>query len=62
VDGLARQETGRLVTGAVLVALLSIATEAAFDVLERMVVPPAVRALRDPETRRLPDVGTRGAP
>ncbi len=62
VDGLARQETGRLVTGALLVALLSIATEAAFDVLERMVVPSSVRAVRHPETRRLPDVGTRGSP
>jgi osmoprotectant transport system permease protein len=35
VDGLARQETGRLVTGAALVALLAIGTEAAFGLLER---------------------------
>jgi len=62
VDGLARQETGRLVTGALLVALLSIGTEAAFDVLERVIVPRSVRAVQRPETRRLPDVGTRGSP
>ena len=62
VDGLARQETGRLVTGALLVALFSIGTEAAFDVLERVVVPRSVRAVQHPETRRLPDVGTRGSP
>lgn len=62
VDGLARQETGRLVTGALLVALLSIATEAAFDMLERVIVPSTVRAVQHPESRRLPDVGTRGSP
>jgi osmoprotectant transport system permease protein len=62
VDGLARQETGRLLTGALLVALLSISTEAAFDVLERVVVPPSVRAAQHPGTRRLPEGGTRGSP
>ena len=62
VDGLARQETGRLVTGALLVALLSIGTEAAFDMLERVIVPRSVRAVHYPETRRLRDVGTRGSP
>ncbi len=35
IDGLALQEYGRLVTGAVLVALLAIGTEAGFGVLER---------------------------
>jgi len=60
VDGLARQETGRLVTGALLVALLSIATEAAFDVLERVGVPPAVRAAHHLDTLRVPGVGAGG--
>lgn len=60
VDGLARQETGRLVTGALLVALLSIATEKLFDVLERVVVPPAVRAAHHVDTLRVGDVGARG--
>jgi hypothetical protein len=43
VDGLARQDTPRLVTGAVLVALLSAATELAFNVVERLSVPAGVR-------------------
>ena len=60
VDGLARQDTGRLVTGAMLVALLSIATEAAFDVLEHVAAPPAVRAAQRLDTLRMPDVGARG--
>jgi osmoprotectant transport system permease protein len=46
VDGLARLETPRLVAGALLVALLSIATEAGFAALERLVVSPGVRATR----------------
>lgn len=60
VDGLARQDTGRLVTGAMLVALLSIATEAAFDVLEHVAAPPAVRAAQPVGMLRMPDVGARG--
>lgn len=36
VDGLARQDTGRLIVGAALVALLSIGTELAFGALERL--------------------------
>ena len=43
VDGLARQDTPRLVAGAVLVALLSAATELAFNVVERLSVPAGVR-------------------
>jgi osmoprotectant transport system permease protein len=46
VDGLARQETGRLVAGAILVALLSIATEASFGALERIATPAGVSAER----------------
>ena len=60
VDGLARQEMGRLVAGALLVALLSIATETAFDVLERVAVPPAVRAAHHQDTLRVPGVGAGG--
>jgi osmoprotectant transport system permease protein len=60
VDGLARQDTGRLVTGALLVALLSIATEVAFDGLERVAAPPAVRAAQRLDTLRMSVVGTRG--
>lgn len=43
VDGLARQEYPRLFTGALLVALLAIATELAFGLLERLVVSAGVR-------------------
>jgi osmoprotectant transport system permease protein len=39
VDGLARQETERLFVGALLVALLSIATEAAFGAAQRRAIP-----------------------
>ena len=60
VDGLARQETGRLVAGAVLVALLSIATEAAFGALERVVVPQAVRVAQKAEEMRRQGVTARG--
>ena len=60
VDGLARQDTGRLVTGAMLVALLSIATEAVFDLLEHVAAPPAVRAAQRLGALRIPAVGARG--
>ena len=43
VDGLARQEYERLFAGALLVALLSIATELVFGLLERLVISPGVR-------------------
>jgi osmoprotectant transport system permease protein len=43
VDGLARQEYARLVVGALLVALLAIATELAFGLFERLVVSAGVR-------------------
>jgi osmoprotectant transport system permease protein len=43
VDGLARQEQERLVVGAVLVALLSSATEVAFNVAERLFLPRGIR-------------------
>jgi osmoprotectant transport system permease protein len=43
VDGLARQEYERLFVGALLVALLAIATELAFGVAERVLVSAGVR-------------------
>lgn len=43
VDGLARQEYPRLFVGALLVALLAIATELAFGLFERLVVSAGVR-------------------
>jgi osmoprotectant transport system permease protein len=43
VDGLARQDQPRLVAGALLVALLSIAVEVVFGALERIAVSPGVR-------------------
>jgi osmoprotectant transport system permease protein len=43
IDGFARQETPRLFVGALLVALLAIAVELAFNALERVVVSAGVR-------------------
>src|SRR3712207_191102 len=48
VDGIARQEYPRLFVGAVLVALLAIAVEVAFGILERLTVSPGLRGGRDP--------------
>ena len=44
VDGLARHDNERLVVGALLVALLAIATEAGFGLAERRALPAGVRA------------------
>lgn len=46
VDGLQRQEEPRLFVGALLVALLAIATEVAFEAVERLVVSPGIRSSR----------------
>jgi osmoprotectant transport system permease protein len=46
VDGFALQDFGRLVGGALLVALLAIATELFFAGLERLVVSPGLRTER----------------
>jgi osmoprotectant transport system permease protein len=51
VDGLALQDYGRLVVGALLVALLAVLTEAVFGLLERAVISPAVRGGREPLAR-----------
>ncbi len=58
VDGLARQETPRLVAGGLLVALLSMATEAAFALAERLTLPTGVRASRGERAAPAP-AGTR---
>jgi osmoprotectant transport system permease protein len=48
VDGLARREDPRLLTGALLVALLSLLTEAAFGVAERLLLPRGLRTAARP--------------
>ncbi|HZT08285.1 MAG TPA: ABC transporter permease [Chloroflexota bacterium] len=58
VDGLARQEYERLFVGAVLVALLSVATEWAFGLVERAVVSPGSAVDRSQQS----DVWRRAAP
>ena len=47
VDGLARQDTERLFVGALLVALLAIATELGFALFERLAVSVGVRRARE---------------
>ncbi len=46
VDGLALQEYDQLMAGALLVALLAVATEVSFAALERATVPGGMRAIR----------------
>lgn len=46
VDGFALRDIGRIVGGATLVALLAIATELFFAILERLLVSPGLRAER----------------
>ncbi len=52
IDGLQRQQYERLLAGAVLVALLAIATEVGFGLLERLVVSTGVRSARSAEAGR----------
>jgi osmoprotectant transport system permease protein len=47
VDGLARQEYERLFVGALLVALLAVATEMGFGLVERIAVPIGARGTGD---------------
>lgn len=47
VDGFALRDIGQIVGGATLVALLAIATELFFAVLERLLVSPGMRLERD---------------
>lgn len=52
VDGLAQQIYTKLFVGAVLVALLALATEITLSGLERLLVPRGVRLERTPASRR----------
>lgn len=52
IDGLAQQDYTKLVAGAILVALLALATELALAGAERVLVPRGIRLLRAPTTRR----------
>ncbi len=53
IDGLAQFDYTKLVAGAVLVALLALATEAGLAALERVLVPRGLRLLTSPTTRRV---------
>ena len=55
VDGLARQQSDRLFVGALLVALLAVATELGFGLVERLVVSAGVRGTLEPAD---PSVGS----
>jgi osmoprotectant transport system permease protein len=50
VKGIAQQDDGKLLTGALFVALLAIGTEIAFSALERRLTPWAARRRRRPST------------
>jgi osmoprotectant transport system permease protein len=56
VDGLARQDYPRMASGAVLVALMAIGVEVAFNGLERVLVSAGVRGrtLAEPQLQELP--------
>lgn len=53
VDGLARFDTPRLVAGALLVALLALATEGLLAALERLLIPRGIRLLQRPTAARI---------
>ena len=52
IDGLDQQDYTKLFAGAVLVALLALATELALAAVERVLVPPGIRLLRAPVAQR----------
>jgi osmoprotectant transport system permease protein len=52
IDGLAQYDYSKLVAGAILVALLALATELALGGVERLLVPRGIRLLRAPAARR----------
>jgi len=52
IDGLAQQNYAMLVAGAILVALLALATELALAAAERLLVPRGIRLLRAPAAQR----------
>jgi len=53
VDGFARQEDGRILAGALLVALLAIGTDQLFSLIERRGVSPGIRGRRRPQPPEL---------
>lgn len=53
IDGLAQQDYTKLFVGAVLVALLALATELSLSGLERLLVPRGMRLLRAPALQRV---------
>jgi osmoprotectant transport system permease protein len=52
IDGLAQQDYTKLFAGAVLVALLALATEVSLSGLERVLVPRGIRLLKAPAARQ----------
>src|SRR3989442_10202514 len=52
IDGLAQQDYTKLAAGAVLVAVLAMATELSLSALERVLVPRGIRLQRAPVARR----------
>lgn len=52
IDGLSQQNYAMLVAGAILVALLALATELALAAAERLLVPQGIRLLRAPAVQR----------
>src|SRR2546421_25023 len=53
IDGLDQQDYTKLVAGAILVALLALATELGLAAAERLLVPRGIRLLRAPTARRV---------
>ena len=52
VDGFARQEDGRILAGAILVAVLAVGTDQVFGLIERRGVSPGIRGRRLPTARQ----------
>jgi osmoprotectant transport system permease protein len=52
VDGLARSDNPRLLAGALLVALLALATEGSLAMVQRLLVPRGIRLLKAPVAHR----------
>jgi osmoprotectant transport system permease protein len=52
IDGLAQQDYTKLFAGAVLVAILALATELSLSGVERLLVPRGMRLLRAPASQR----------
>jgi len=53
IDGIAQQNYQMMFAGALLVALLAIATELSLAGVERVLVPRGIRLLRAPVTQRV---------